>query len=179
MPVKPFAVIAVTAAIALGVGCGSDSTGDGVDSAGTQADQVVESLSPEARELLRRAEELAGRTARTGREYATGDTPPSVASQRLEDYATQGERLTEDVRDLPESDPARERIMKLSVQLTDTARELRAQAGTGKAPDPSALDDLLSGLQTEGEGVYDRYRDRLPAEARDEIGKAVDELAGR
>jgi Ribonuclease G/E len=169
-------LIAVAALAAVGAGCGSDTNAPTTDAARTQAEQVVEGLSPQARDLLRDAEALAGRTSAAARGYAEGDLAPDQASTRLEEYADQAEQLGQKAQGLPESDPARQQIIDLADETRSTAEELRETADAGAPANAAAVEDRLRDLQQEGRRAFDRYRDELPAQARDEIGKAVDEL---
>ena len=162
---------------AAGAGCGCDTNAPTADAARTQAEQVVEGLSPQARDLLRDAEALAGRTSAAARGYAEGDLAPDQASARLDEYADQAEQLRQKARGLPESDPARQQVIDLADETRSTAEALRETPDAGAPPNAAAVEDRLRDLQREGRRAFDRYRDELPAEARDEIGKAADLMA--
>ncbi len=83
---RPAALSTVVVALAgVGAGCGSDTNAPSTDAARAQAEQAVERLFPQARDLLREAEALAGRTSATARGYAKGNLAPDQASTRLEE----------------------------------------------------------------------------------------------
>ncbi len=185
---RPTALAVAAVLASAGAGCGSDDTPTTgtVPSAGTVSTQVEEAtsqaeskLSPEARTLLGDVETLAGRAARTARDYAQGDITPEQASETLGSYSDRAEDLGKKAEELPESDPARKQIADLAAQTRSTAESLRERADAGDVPSTSEVQDTLRKLSDQGRTALERYGDQLPQDARDRVEKAAESLLGR
>ncbi len=181
-------LIVGASAVVLG-GCGSDNnTGSVSDAASTpsaaqqpvkkatdgQAEKAKDKLSPAAQKLLENAQALAGDVATTGKQYTADKLPREQAQSRLDGYRQRAGALAKRARALPQNDPARARLTRLTDQVNRTVKSLQADVNGGSNTAKSSLEQL----RRTANDTYKQFEDQIPADARSRVDKALKALGG-
>lgn len=174
MPIK--IAIALAGLVLLG-GCGTQSTTNQastqVTKAQHRADQAQQDLSPRAQRVLQDTQGLAADVARTTKSFAAGDITRQQAADRLDGYQQRADVLQRDARALPATESARSSLTGLAGQLQKTTAGVQAGLAGSDAIDPQSS---LGDLRASAKQVYDKLQDRIPADAQQQLDRALSTL---
>ena len=173
-------LLGLAAATALIAGCGDDGASneaaDALDQGTTAAAETSTALSAEARDILADGEQLADRILGTATEATEGGITEEQAQEQLDSAAKDAEELSQRAQDLPETDAARERLVRLAETSRETADRLRSEAEAGEL---DASTPEIAELREQAQDTYRALRDQLPAETRTQIEDALESLGSR
>ena len=158
-------------------GCGTQNAADSASTHAKQAAQQARSsvnLSPQAQDLLERAQNLAGDVVITAKAYAAHDMTQNFAMARLKDYEARAAALASSARQLPATDRANAQIAQLTTQINQTLKSVRTQVSNGQRPAGSSAS--LQQLSQSATSVYHQLQSRLPQDAQRQINDALSAL---
>ena len=181
MPIK--IAIALAGLVLLG-GCGTQSTTNRASTQATQAqhradqaqyraDQAQQDLSAQAQQVLQDTQGLAADIAGTTKSFAAGDITRRQATDKLNGYQHRAGMLQRDARALPPTESARRSLTRLADQLQTTTAGVQAGLTKSDAIDPQSS---LGDLRASAKQVYDKLHDRVPADAQQQLDRALNTL---
>jgi len=162
--------VALVALLALLVaaGCGQESVPPPPESppSGAQAERTVESLTEDTERLAR---EVAG----TGRRLAQDPSSVEDAQAVLEDQERRARELADRTRrELPEGEPARERLAAANERTAEAAAKLRDFAERPEQRESlEEARESLRGTREELGGAVEEARERLSPGARERLDR--------
>jgi hypothetical protein len=168
-------LLPLAAAALIAAGCGDDDATDAADTGANAAEQARGDLSPEARDILDRSQDIVADIAGIAEGAATGDISGAQAQERLDTASQDAADLADRAEDLPESDAARDRLQGLTTDLERAADDLRAEAEEGQL---DQADDVVSNLLDAAQDTYRGLGENLSDETRRQLEDAVRGLGG-
>ena len=190
---RPLMVVMAAAAL-VGAGCGSDDepyneqapAPPGVQTtATTEAPTITPTptrttadgeLSPEGRAVLDASQDLAADVSETAEDFARGRIDQDEAVARLDLARERAEDLRGRVEQLPASDRARQRLVSLNEEISNTAAAISEELRAGRAASRDDIDRRIEQLRDEARSTFDAVTRQLDRQTRDRLGEALERI---